>query len=700
MAFTPKTPVPTFAISEPVESPHETHETHHGARHDGWMRFSPARPASPVHIPLVEFSGLLSTYATNADTSSVSLRLAALVPRLLVAITSTVDPASSKLTTIHRVHRLLTVVFTAKPDSALDLLEIAAHGQATARRAAVELLATFFPQAMGHNVVARRPALSTYAAHRSKWETGQDRMLGEDDTEGHHWLPWRSSSKDAEARSRSKCEACDGEIRGFALRCTLCGDLKHLHCYQPRDEIFQFDTRTTGASTRSTTYVKFSLCPPRLEEQILDARPRGESVRRREGQHDLRLVNLFNLGVCRACHEPLWGCSAQAYACLGCQGLFHAGCTNSLGQSHCQAPRYLPDSEVTVSAEIFRRSYEAASVPTRDLASRSYDEIAVLYGYIWTQYQLVKNGLASGSIRVEGESESEVLGLKQTLRQLEDALSARAHEASPAATDFAHVAGLEQSLGTGYLFSDRFLTYCVALLRAPSAEEHPNQDGFLTASGAPDPSPPQTSPGAYEMLQLSTLRHSLAVDLNIHDDAIIALLVDHLRSVGLCTTPRVSVDDVRKGQTWVSFTLPLLMDSSPTVELLVLAIEGLLSDLDLTMNEQAMILLFTRAWPSILCSTYALERLGNALVAWVMAEVRMSVTQRSLSITRTTLCTRSSSSTLASTAVFQESALSSAVPSSKERPRCPCIKKTARSSYSGTPSRGLPRCTTSTRACK
>jgi hypothetical protein len=123
------------------------------------------------------------------------------------------------------------------------------------------------------------------------------------------------------------------------------------------------------------------------------------------------------------------------------------------------------------------------------------------------------------------------------------------------------------------------------------------------------------------MLQLSTLRHSLAVDLNIHDDAITALLLDHLCSVGLCTTPRVSVDDVRKGQSWVSFTLPLLMDSSPTVELLVLAIEGLLSDLDLTMNEQAMILLFTRAWPSILCSTYALERLGNALVAWVMAEV-------------------------------------------------------------------------------
>jgi hypothetical protein len=690
VAFTPKTPVPTFAISEPVESQHETHETHHDARHDGWMRFSPARPASPVHISLAEYTGLLSTYATHADTSSVSLRLAALVPRLLVAITSTVDPASSKLTTIHRVHRLL------------DLLEIAAHGQATARRAAVELLATFFPQATGHNVIARRPALSTYAAHRSKWETGQDRMLGEDDTEGHHLLPWRSSSKDAGARSRSKCDACDGEIRGFALRCTLCGDLKHLHCYQPRDEIFQFDIRTAGASTRSTSYVKFSLCPPRLEEQVLDARPCGESVRRREGQHDLRLVNLFNLGVCRACHEPLWGCSAQAYACLGCQGLFHAGCTDSLGQSHCQAPRYLPDAEVTITVEVYRRSYESASVSTRDLASRSYDEVAVLYGYTWTQYQLVKNGLASGSIRVEGESESDVLGLKPILRQLEDALSARAHEASPAATDFAHVVGLEQSPGTGYLFSDRFLTYCVALLRAPSAEEHPNQDGFLTASGARDPSPPQASPGAYEMLQLSTLRHSLAVDLNIHDDAIAALLLDHLRLVGLCTTPRVSVDDVRKGQTWVSFTLPLLMDSSPTVELLVLAIEGLLSELDLTMNEQAMSLLFTRAWPSILCSTYALERLGNPVVAWVMAEVRMSDTwrTRTLSITRTTPCTRSSSSTLASTAVFQESALNLAVLSSKARPRYLCIKKTARSSYSDTLSPGLLRCTTSTRACK
>jgi hypothetical protein len=35
---------------------------------------------------------------------------------------------------------------------------------------------TFYPEATGHNAIARRPALTTYTAQRMRWETGQDKV--------------------------------------------------------------------------------------------------------------------------------------------------------------------------------------------------------------------------------------------------------------------------------------------------------------------------------------------------------------------------------------------------------------------------------------------------------------------------------------------------------------------------------------------
>jgi hypothetical protein len=652
----PSKSIPTFAISE-AEEIHK--------KIPGWMQYSPTNPGSPIPPDLGEFSGLLSTHTPSAEASSTTRQIAAIVSRLIVAITSTINLVTSKLSTIHRVHRLLSLTLTAKPDLAIDLLEILAQSRGAARRSSMEILATFFPRAFGHTVIARRPALNTYAALRVKWETGQDRVLAEDDIDGHEWLPWRASSKDGHAASRSSCEVCDADIHGFAVRCILCGDLRHLHCYQPKDEVFLYDvvTLSSAESHRQTAHVKFGLCLPHLHEQILDSASRpGEltSTRRRVGQHDLRAVNLFNLTLCDECHEPIWGISAQAYACYnGCQRFFHPHCTDRLGlhgHADCRYGKDIVVDEISpqrknpfvISSDALRASFAKATdvyLPQEKVASRSYDEVAVCYGVLWTQHQLLKNGIASGSIRLTGENraESDILGWRQTLKAYEEYLKGHSHEASMAAADFSKVSGLEQVPGLGYLFSDRYLTYCSALLRAPSAAQPAGSDGLLTASGLPMPPIPGPQ-GAFEMLPLSTLRRSLASDLNIHDNRAAAALFERLRAIGLCASAvPITPTDIVDGDAWVGFTLPLLMDSSPTVELLIVAIESLLDDLDLTMNEHGMLLLTTRAFPSLLCSPYALERLGNALVSWVMAEVSRRllpplITGRRPARDRPTLC--------------------------------------------------------------
>lgn len=594
------TSMPTIAISQPETTT------------PGWMRLSPATPSFP--FPHAEITGLLSTH--TADTSDLSLYIASLVARTLAAVTELVDLTFAKLSTIHRVHRLISVILTAKSDAPLDLLEIVALSQPSARRAAAEILSTFYPHAMGHNYIARRLASTTYASQRAKWETGNDRVLGED-AEDHHYIPWRMSAREG----ASSCSTCSQGIHGFCIRCTLCRDATHLQCYRPAD-MFSYEVVTLSSreTTPRTANVKFSKCLSQLDEQVLAARG---ITRRRIGQHNFHLINLFTLTLCDHCHEPLWGSRSQAYACMnGCQRLFHLRCADHVEVS-CKYGRdvVIDESLATgrnpfaITLSVLRASFDR-EVGNSDVTVHSYDELAVLYGALWTQYQVLKNGISSGSLRVSDTSTSDPLSLRPIMQSYETYLQIHNLEASSAAANYAHVSGSDL-LGQGYLFSDRYLTYCTALLRAPShALTHE------TLLNGAEPNVPE-SVGAYELLELATLRWGLAYDLNIHDERIAAIFLDQLRSTGLCTVKCHSIraEDVVDGRIWCSFTLPLLIDSSPTVELLILAIEALLDDLDLTMNEQAFNLLCTRAWPSLLCSPYALERLGNAVVSWVMAQV-------------------------------------------------------------------------------
>lgn len=602
--------------------------------------------------------GILSIQSSTLKIAPLSLQLASLVPRLLHAISSSVDLSTAKLTTIHRVHRLVSLVLSAKPDSSLDLLEIIAHAPVQVRRSAVELLSTFYPESTGHNAISRRPALSTFQAQRSKWETGQEGVLGEDSTENHHFVPWRISSRDADASNGGKCGTCRSDIHGFGLRCTLCDDYRHLHCYSHSipDQGFHYEVVTVAAKEvlPYVVNVKFSLSLSRLDEKVLhgaSARGTVNSTRRRWGQHDLQLVNLFTTTLCHGCQLPLWGTHVQAYACMnGCQRFLHQECVDLQKQdrSECKYGRDVMVDEIaaegrnpfTITLDMLKSSFHQHSgylcLDEEALSRRSYDEVAILYGTLWVQYQLLKNGLASGSIRptlFEGKKlESDILQLRPYLKAYEEFLRMNDTHASSAATDFGHVANQGQVLGQGYLYSERFLAYITALIRSPSMP-HGNDspglsEGHLTASGILAPHHSHEKPvdkhEAYEVLDIASIARSLRQDLNITDPRILVIFLEQLRKTGLITVPAVStitLKDVTSGSRWCTFGLPLLMDSSPTVEVLILAIEVLLGDLDLMVNEVGMRLLSTRAWPSLLCSPYALERLGGALVKWVVAEV-------------------------------------------------------------------------------
>jgi hypothetical protein len=576
------------------------------------------------HVPL------LSTFSLLHDAPQACLRLSALVPETLVALTSTIQSPNTPLSTAYRSHGILSLLLKSKPDCALDLLQVIVFSSRPARRAALSLLSTYYPRLTGHNVIARRLPEITYAQHIDGLNSGEH-------SENHPYIPWRISSSDPLPSSQHRCLTCEGEIRGFCVKCLLCSDIRHIRCLQTPDGMMTYDVIRMSTSTTKIVHVKYSRCLPRLDEKVLNgttAHGTAESTRRQIGQHDLHLVNLFTLTNCEACREPLWGTLAQAYVCTnGCQRFFHPSCVDRL--PYCRPGQHIVIDDITDStvSDPFRitgstlqsssdRHLAPFCLSTPELEERTYDEVAVLYGHLWTQRKILETGLATGTIYIIGRdksrSRSDPLGLGSFTREYEDFLASHTSAASPAAADFSQI-NATKPLAQGYLFSRQFLTYCTALLRSPPSTG--SQDLLNPFGNHPEEQHVENS-GAAEMVTIASIRSSLAHDLGIHDESLVAVFLNQLNALGLCTISHQSlVRDDADGDQRMSFGLPLLIDASPSIEILITAIEVLLDDVDLSFNEQAMLLLGTRAWPSLLCSPYALERVTGAVTAWVMHEV-------------------------------------------------------------------------------
>ncbi|WVO14301.1 hypothetical protein L204_101933 [Cryptococcus depauperatus] len=641
--------VPTVAISDATDTSTSQSST-------GWKRFSPTSTFYPSDMP-----GLLYTQSIQ-NSSSIAINIAALIPRLLTAIISTIEMAHFEPTAIFRIQRLISLTIKAKPDVPLDLLEIIAYAPPGPRRIAAEILSTFFPSSMGHNMISRRLATFDYKAQRIRWETGQSSALGEDQTEDHHFIPWRFSSND-DVTETIKCSVCGNPPRGFGLQCTMCKETRHLNCFANFDQgnfdgVFVYEIETLshapssherhGTLLASSRYTNIKFCPalPSTEEKIIDGNvPRCQMTCRRLKQHDLFLANLFTLTLCGFCCKPLWGLAKQAYACRNdCQRFFHPECINQIereGGDKCRAGRHVTINEVSKEGKdpfvislddlqaSFKQHYEDIPMLKEDMFQLTFDEMGVCFGMLWIQHQLVKNGIASGSLRVHTEgikvNTSDPLDLRPTLRVYEECLQAHDQKVSPAMADYIHFSNLGKPQGTEYIFSGKWLAYVTALLRTPTCNAlHTEQlvadEVLLTPQGSPTRDNENGEDGkCYETLSLEVVTQSLAFDLYLKNERISVHFIHHLALCGFISVPHFFQPKISP-ETQAGFILPLLMDASPTTEILVLAIEALLNDLDLALNELGLRLICTRAWPSLLCLQYFLERLGKAVLGWLMSE--------------------------------------------------------------------------------
>ena len=579
---------------------------------------------------------LLSTGAPRQ--SPFIYYFASIITPLLAAVLETIELVptyGTRLQALHRLYQLLNTVLNSKADSYLNVLEVIAYHTPKARHAAITVLATFWPKALGHVVVSKPLPIASYA-HLAG--TGSKREWLNDHPYTHQFVPWRfSTGSETKENEAHDCRCCSHSVSGFALLCPFCMSAVHLDCYDYQDgsHMFQY-TMANDPNMQKIAVHRFSY--------VLSSRRDAEPSIVSSQRHSFRLVNLFGLSLCSICQKPLWGCVAQGYKCSSCLHVAHAECISNASAvtlSVCRSNNF-DTSHVSVDWSVLRSSFVAryrdGLFSEEELKNRSYEEITVLHAVFWTQLQLLINGVAMGSVVVNsryGHQDNDIteFELHQVIRRYEDRLSFGWLTPSPTLNQYMEENCLEVSKHC-ILFDWSSLVFITSVIKTPhEAEEitttHSSQLLHVSRPEVSPKSSHNTTTHSLEVVSLACMYDVLALKFCIRVDAAARFLLSHLHHLGLFD--RLDLGSIlfqgegRLEHLRCNFPLPLGLDISTNVETLVSAVEACLTDLNLSVNEVGFLLLARKLSPDGMMSEYALRRITRSILSWITAEVSSPV---------------------------------------------------------------------------
>ncbi|KZT61428.1 hypothetical protein CALCODRAFT_9999 [Calocera cornea HHB12733] len=591
---------------------------------------------------------VVSTYAPDHPlrvyylSSLLSPLLASLLENIDMGIQSSDDEA-------YWVRRLLDTIVDLKPDVYQDVLEIVAYNTPRARAAALSVLATFWPKALGHNIVCLplpmwRPAQDPRRLLRGVQEPS-------DHPYAHEFLPWRFpppprrmtggsvtnltafAQQATQNLSITPCRACMKPVHDFGLLCPFCNSAVHFTCYDP-PEGSTITEYTTSSGVQKLAVTRFShILPPR---RVIPEEPASVAG------HAFRWVNLFTLSLCFVCQEPIWGVARQGLTCSGCQCCVHSECIQvpqTQNISFCQS-KPLSEGTFSIDWSVLRRSfityYRPIVLTEKELHNHSYETVSVMYCLLWLQLQLMNNGIAAGSLiinqadpttraaKANGVDEFEL----QYLVRLCDALLQNDRlQKSEAMLDYRRLEGtpLQQH---SLLFQPSFLHYVTSLVKAPKEKQDPDLSGSFLRPEMLTSDPVDGESQPYELTELAYAHDVLVQDLLVDLDFVVRHMLQFLHQLGLLERVDLAgnlFDGSMPARQICMFPLPLGIDLSSNVESLFTAVEACLSDVDLMVNEAGFLLL-KRCSPNGLASAYAIDRLVRVVLQWIMREDRSLLT--------------------------------------------------------------------------
>jgi len=246
---------------------------------------------------------------------------------------------------------------------------------------------------------------------------------------------------------------------------------------------------------------------------------------------------------------------------------------------------------------------------------------------LWSQLQILRNGLALGSVVIEGgdkASESFNLELSSLLDRFRATTLSQTSVLSDMLSDFFQES--RSPSRTTLLFDWSTLVFFVSSTKlvdeTPDTFARDTRDPFL----GQHLDHINSHPHSYDVVPLGILRDRLATHFQIRLDIAVEMLLGQLHHVGLFELPQIGLIEpgrlLRYQESLCLFSLPLSIDLSTNVEILVTAIEACLSDIDLSVNEAGFLFLIRRAWPTGMSTNYALRRLMKSVLCWILTEVR------------------------------------------------------------------------------
>ena len=568
--------------------------------------------------------------------------LSSLVSPVLSAIFENITVLDTTLPSLHRFFRLLGTIIEVKPDAYLDVLEVVAYCSVRARQAAIVVLSTYWPRALGHIVVTKMlPTLNPLEFSNTLSETASSHM----DQYHHSFVPWNfNNSGDALSAS---CFACAEELEGYGFVCPLCRCGVHSKCYAYPEGccLAQYNVGQDGNGKAAQYRYCYSQPSRRFGRTEL-----------RKSRHLFKLSNIFTLTLCFLCENPLWGNTTQGMKCSECHRFAHPGCLSRLSTKDlvvCEGrPTY--DARVRIPWDTLRRSfvetYKGFIYKQYQLNDKSYEEICVLYSALWIQLQMLQYGVSLDSIIVENLPPEAASG--PTREQLD--------EKGIRKFELHYLIQLYHSFLTGgnlrvsQTFEEYFLendintkkhlicfdwaslVYALTVIKSPQPhlpliggnspdllDVNPLEGSSIIGSPADDTETAHT----YEIASLAHIRDALGTAFDITSDDGARYLISHLHSLGFLERTDLANlwvgDDATTNyeEESCSFPLPVGLDLSNEVETLASAIEACLSDLDLSVNEIGLLLLTRRFWYDRMIIDNALRRLAKCLISWILAEV-------------------------------------------------------------------------------
>lgn len=600
-----------------------------------WTPWSPLGPSSKT-------VNILSTRAPRQPLSVYYLT--SLISPMLVAILENVDLTSPHAPTLHRLCQLVNLVATCKPDAYLDVLEVVAYHTSKARRSALCLLSTFWPSALGHAIVSKPLPIFSYLDSLQRIG-GAGPMLRRraDHPYAHQFVPWRFSTTSStpalfESISHHSCRSCSTTIHGFGLLCPFCMCGVHFDCYDyPEGSFLSQYSLASDPDTQKVAVHRYS--------HVLSPRRDWDPWLVKKERHAFRLVNVFTLSLCFICRTPLWGCIMQGLKCSSCQQFVHTSCLQRATPAdlpRCRTAK-IDSRHMTITSDSLRRSFSdhyRDILTVEDLKKRTYEEISVIFGVLWTQLQLLNNGVALGSVVIDSQKPSLANPVKKdpdnwelhyVLQSCERYLASGRLPMAVVTDDY-----IQESRGNPVehcmMFDWSHLGYISTIIKSSFEESKPVFASHDLLNVNPPQGPVDDSNEAprqpFEVVSLPHMRNALGYEMHLFSDAISGHLLGHLHHLGFFhrqdLQPILYEGRFSNEEIPCVFAIPLGLDLSTEVETLFAAIEGCLSDLDLSVNEQGLLLLTRKLWPNGMASEYGLHRLARNLISWILAEVNYS----------------------------------------------------------------------------